>query len=138
LAIATVLQNFDIKKQRDSTGKEIPISGEYGGGFLRSVHLFSLGVNTCSYIVLVTPFLLNVLLRLGQQGQDKLSWRWPNALKPRVSLLFLCLTSVTCYMWCYAIFANHKAVQTIDLSELGRNASMNKIIRFRSLELWLW
>ncbi|KAF8171853.1 cytochrome P450 [Pholiota molesta] len=34
LAIATVLQNFDIEKQRDSTGNEIPISGEYGDGFL--------------------------------------------------------------------------------------------------------
>ncbi|KAF9480793.1 cytochrome P450, partial [Pholiota conissans] len=35
LAIATVLQNFDIEKTRDSAGDEIPITGQYGDGFLR-------------------------------------------------------------------------------------------------------
>ncbi|KJA21663.1 hypothetical protein HYPSUDRAFT_687524 [Hypholoma sublateritium FD-334 SS-4] len=34
LTIATVLQNFDIQKKRDSNGKEIPISGEYSDGLI--------------------------------------------------------------------------------------------------------
>ncbi|KAF9472451.1 cytochrome P450 [Pholiota conissans] len=34
LAIATILQNFDISKKVDSSGKEIPISGEYTDGMI--------------------------------------------------------------------------------------------------------
>ncbi|KAF9479259.1 cytochrome P450 [Pholiota conissans] len=34
LAIATVLQNFDISKKRDALGNEIPISGEYCDGLI--------------------------------------------------------------------------------------------------------
>jgi len=34
LAVATVLQNFDINLKRDSNGKEIPIGGEYTDGML--------------------------------------------------------------------------------------------------------
>ncbi|KAF8186023.1 cytochrome P450 [Pholiota molesta] len=34
LAVATVLQNFDISKKRDGAGNEIPIAGEYNDGLI--------------------------------------------------------------------------------------------------------
>ncbi|KAF9483544.1 cytochrome P450 [Pholiota conissans] len=44
LAMATVLQNLNIRKKRDSSGHEIPISGRYGGEMLRHVFPFECSI----------------------------------------------------------------------------------------------
>ncbi|KJA21688.1 hypothetical protein HYPSUDRAFT_67609 [Hypholoma sublateritium FD-334 SS-4] len=48
LTIATVLQNFDIRKKQDSNGEEIPISGEYSDGLLSHPHPFECSITSRS------------------------------------------------------------------------------------------